>query len=218
MCKEYSSVLDGVTYVDPVLLDVHWWRGVSKASELARLAYGPHTITQCWTDYGWVKDRERWPNFMVSMLDRTGVPLDLSLKLPLVLDRRDSARENLLFKASSKPFIAVNTTGYSSPFKHSADLLRLLSVVSPSVGIVDIGRIRAERVYDVLGIMDRAIGGIHIDSATLHLAHACPKPYIAFTQDGWLSSVPRGNCVLNIKYSGFGACKDKVLETIRSWM
>jgi len=66
--------------------------------------------------------------------------------------------------------------------------------------------------------MDHAIGTITTDTATLHLAHGCPRPYIALTVDGWSTSTPRGNCKLEVKYSRFMTSLSAIVNTVESWL
>lgn len=219
VANDYASVLDGVSYVEPVPLNVHWWGGMTQARKFSQDNFGNGTVTQCVSNEGWVKRPIQWTNFQCSMIDRTGVPLGLMNELPLVFDCRSPERESKHIPISiGKPYVVVNTSGISSPFKHCQKLIAALSKLRDRVAVVDIGTVRCHRIYDLLGVMDDAVGGIHIDSATLHLAHACPKPYIAFTQDGWLSSVPLGNCVMEVKYSQFDSAIGRVIKTVEEWL
>lgn len=215
---EYASVLDGCSYVEPVPLKVEWYQGMTEARKYARTHFGNGVVTQCVSKEGWVKNQMQWANFHSSMFDRTGVPLELMSELPMVFDRRNSVREASYIPTTGKPYIAVNTDGFSSPFPHAKQLFSALGVWRNRVDIVDIGKIKCHRIYDLLGVMENAVGGIHIDSATMHLAHACEKPYIAFTQNGWLSSVPLGNCVMEVKYADFQRSLTRVLRTVEGWL
>jgi hypothetical protein len=215
----YASVLDGVSYVEPVSLKVHWSSGMTEARKYADDHFGGGIVTQCVSDEGWVSGRTKWPNFMVSMIDRTGIPRDTILSLPLVFDRRSSEREFEAVKAvGGRPFIVINVDGISSPLKDAPSLMSFLEPFKRMVSIVDIGKMRCHRIYDLLGVMDASIGGIHIDTSTLHLAHGCKKPYIAITQDGWLSSVPLGNCVLEVKYSQLRMRLQDIMKTVKGWI
>lgn len=66
--------------------------------------------------------------------------------------------------------------------------------------MLDLGKIRAHRIYDLLGFYDRAIGLITTDTATAHLAPASKVPTLWFTVPGWGKSVPRGNVALHVQY------------------
>ena len=67
--------------------------------------------------------------------------------------------------------------------------------------VVDLGKLNCHRVFDMLVLMENAAGLITIDTLALHMVVATDLPYVAFTQNGWTGSMPKGNCILEIKYS-----------------
>jgi hypothetical protein len=216
--KDYGSVLDGVSYVERFSLPVHWFMGMPRARAWADERFGGHTVLQC-HGHQWGINLKQWPNFMTSMLDRTGVPLHLFRELPLVFDRRNSEREKAAIpRTNGKPYILVNTLGVSSPFPHGPKIFSALKHLMTQVAIIDMSRIRCHRIFDLLGPIDAAVGMITTDTATLHLAHGSPKPYIALTVDGWCTSSPRGNCVLEVKYSRFMGSLAAIVETVEKWL
>jgi len=216
--SEFGPILDGVSYVDPVVLNVHWWFGMKEATEYAKKYFGGATVVQCHADK-WVVNLKEYPTFMESTHSRTGVPWEHFTTLPMVFDRRSPERElKHLPNTNGKPFIAVNMVGFSSPFPHASEMWKILNSVRDRAHIIDLSTIKLPRIYDLLGIFDRAIGTIHIDTATLHLAHGSPSPYIAFTRGGWATSTPRGNCVLRMEYAEFNKRKLEITNTIESWL
>jgi hypothetical protein len=216
--KDYGSVLDGVSYVDRFSLPVHWYMGMPKAREFAEQKFGGATVTQC-HGHQWGVDIKKWPSFMVSMIDRTGVPMDLFHKLPLVFDQRDPGREKAATpRLNGKSYILINTVGVSSPFPHGNKVFSALKHLTNRVALIDMSRIKCHRIYDLIGVMDNAVGLITTDTATLHLAHGARCPYIALTVDGWCSSVPRGNCQLEIKYSRFMASLSAMVKIVEGWL
>jgi hypothetical protein len=212
VASEYASVLEGVSYVEPIPLNIHWYMGMPEARRYAQRQFGGGTVLQCYA-HEWGIDLKQWPSFMMSMLDRTGVPLHLFNDLPLVFDRRNPEREAAAVpRTNGKPYILVNTVGVSSPFPHGQKIFQSLEHLRRKVSLIDLGRIRCHRIYDLLGVMDRAVGTITTDTATLHLAHGCARPYIALTVDGWCTSTPRGNCRLEVKYSRFLSSLAAIVE------
>ena len=69
--------------------------------------------------------------------------------------------------------------------------------------IVDLCDVRASRIYDLLGLFERASLLITGDTYALHLATAVPRlPVIALVNDNpFLATTPRCNVVLKLKYS-----------------
>jgi hypothetical protein len=239
---DYASLFDGISYATPWPLNVHWYRGVEEARRIALEAFGeqpiipewwhdkttnniPHgtTVLQC-HGIKWGVDMAKWPNFQTSMWDRTGIPVSEMHTLPLVFDRRDPVAEkklvDLYYPNKRKPLVLVNFKGISSPFKYTGEVMRLLIPFrKQGIEFFDLGQIpNARRLYDLLGLYDAAIGLITTDTATLHLANARRDlPYIAFTVDGWTSSVPRGDCVLEVKYNQTMRRLGEVTAVLERW-
>jgi hypothetical protein len=222
---DYKSVFDGISYAKPFPVHWHWWQGMPQARQLAEEQFGGAIIPQWWHEspkdnilaqqyrgatvlqcHGqeWGVDLARWPNFMTSMWERAGFTPEEMRTLPLEFDLRDFARERLLVSSVTsrihKPLLLVNFTGNSSPFAWVPEVMRVVNQFQHQFNIVDIGRLQAQRIYDLLGLFDVAVGLITIDTSTLHLAAGSKVPYIAYTRADWSSSVPKGNCVLDIKY------------------
>ena len=221
--REYSAVFDGVSYVEPWIVPMTWPDGVQAARGLAELHLPWVETPQFWNDakdrfrseacrqarvlqcHGnkWRVDTERWPDYGTAMWSLAGFSRDDMLTLPLVFDRRDPERELALARLvlhPYKPVVLVNWTGISSPFPWTPEFQRVLSRYRDRFNLVDLSSVKAERIYDLLGLYDRAAVLITIDTATLHLAPASKVPYIAFTRQDWSGSVPRGTCVLNLGY------------------
>jgi len=215
---EFGPILDGVSYVEPIVLNVHWWYGMKEAKEYAHKYFGGATVIQCHADK-WVVNLNEYPTFMESTHSRTGVPWEYFKTLPMVFDRRSPEREQAhLPITNGKPFIAVNMSGFSSPFPHANEMWNILNSFRNRVQIIDLSTLKVPRIYDLLGLFDRAIGTIHIDTATLHLAHGSPSPYIAFTRGGWATATPRGNCALQMNYADFHKRNKEIINTIESWI
>jgi len=243
---EYQTVLDGASYVQPFPVHWNWWQGVPNSRRLAEEQFGGGLVCQWWHDspdrialieqansggivlqsHGleWGVDINRWPNYGTSMWDRAGFSREEMMGLPLVFDKRDAHREALLVKqhthpnpAMRRPMLLVNFTGHSSPFAPMPEVMRVVDEFKGRFNVVDLGRIRAQRIYDLLGLYDAAVGMITTDTATLHLAAAGNIPYIAYTVDGWTSSVPKGKCVVEIKYNDAIGRLGEIRPVLAQW-
>ena len=84
------------------------------------------------------------------------------------------------------------------------ELMAALEPLRSKFEFVDIGKIQAHRIYDLLGLYDRASALITVDSATLHLAEGGQIPRIAFVQNGWGGSLA-SRSLLQIRYDD--ACR-----------
>lgn len=241
--NEYASVFDGVSYVTPDVVKEGWWAGIPKAREMAQRKYGHVIVPQWWNDaetaadivedmsrggvrvlqsHGreWGVDTKANPDFGSSMWHRAGFSRPEMLSLPLVFDRRSPEREEALVKRHVQPgrkLLLYNFTGVSSPFGYVPEMTRLLNDFRNQFQILDLGQLRAERIYDLLGLYDRAAGLITTDTATAHLAPGSKVPTIWFTVPGWNSSVPHGNVALHIPYDQFPKRASEIRPVLGKW-
>ena len=240
--KDYINVMEGISYAESWLVPYSWWDGIPNARKLAKSRYPRVIVPQFWNDLSdhdnfankafdgaivlqchgkeWGINMRRWPNYMTSMWDRAGFTAEEMRTLPLVFDQRSRDREEQLVRTvctSRKPPLFYNFVGLSSPFAPAAEVLAVLRRFRDHFQLVNIGQIRARRIYDLLGLYDVGAGLVTTDTATLHLAAAGNIPHIAFTVDGWCSSVPRGDCRLEIKYSQAIKRLDEMVPVIESW-
>lgn len=240
---DYASLADGVSYVNWWPMPLQWWQGIPAARREAERYFHDVVVPQWWNDSGgdheglgqklgtggvvlqchgheWGVDIAKWPNYMASMWDRAGFTREEMLKLPLVFDKRDPVREEALARSTlhgKKPFLLYNFKGISSPFAFTPEITSLMRKFSATFTLVDLGAIHATRIYDLLGLYDRAFALVTSDTSTLHLAMGAKLPYIAFTVDGWSGSTPRGNCQLQLGYNSIMTNLSKVEATLSQW-
>lgn len=237
--RDYAGVFDGISYASPWVVNLPWWEGIPAARKMAEQKFPWVIVPQFWSDsqdqfmndvnrgaqvlqcHGkeWGVDMAKWPDYGTSMWSRAGFSRDEMLTLPLVFDRRDAKREAALSKHlhPTRPNVLVNWTGISSPYAYTPEHQRVMSKYRERFNIVDLGNIRAHRIYDLLGLFDRAVGLVTIDTATLHLAPASKIPYISFTRRDWSRSVPKGNCVLDIGYDEGTRRMPEFDRVLQSW-
>ncbi len=186
--REHASIFDGVSYVTPVIWDGSYNQAPSALKELRRRNYGLIINAQIYQH----EDQNRSTDSYQKESWRVAGYLEKFGTLPLVFDRRSSEREASLVQAVTKgqPFILVAPSGISSPFESGDALVRLLRERVTGHVIIDLRTVKAERVYDLLGLMDRSALVVSVDSVLLHLARACTTPVIAIINNGWGGSVP----------------------------
>lgn len=125
---------------------------------------------------------------------------------PLVIDQRDPVREQALcdtLPLAGKPALLVNVKGgISSPYKDADRFMEMVRANwSHLYHVIDLSTVRAHRIYDLLGLFDRACLLITSDTATLHLAAASSIPVIALVNDiDWLGTQPRCHCIYRVRY------------------
>lgn len=140
--------------------------------------------------------------------------------LPLIFDKRDKARENdLLPDSFKKAIILYSTGGVSSKFQY-ATLLKMLLNLRFKVGfkLIDVSTIKAHRLYDLIGLMEKALFLVATDSAVLHLARAVPTlPVIALQADTpglWNGSPWRPEYIWTCRYRDFPRRAPSMIEAI----
>lgn len=233
VAKQFANVLDGVSYVDRLIfdgpmseLDKAMMLAESKSKNVSVVQLvGPTDVVKSVVMRNGVEYKATTDSFLKDQWMLAGRLGDWKRQIPLVFDRRDKEREaNLchsVLPSGSKPCLFVSTSGTSSPFDYTALLLELLRLkFMRRFNVVDISSVKAERVYDLLGLFesDRAHCLIATDSAPLHLAYAVKHlPVVALVNDRpgyWHGSTYRPNHIAHIRYHDFPVRAVEMLEAI----
>jgi hypothetical protein len=218
--SEFQQIFEGVSYVDCLPTNYHWSNELDVMYKFARKRYPNCVLTQL-HGHGIHPMPDSHPSYSWSMWNRVGL-LKEYYDLPLVFDRRNPVREKSLRDTLSKgrPYILTKYHGITSPFPFVPELFKATQSVfgGSGVTIVDLDKVVAFRIFDLLGVMDGALGMITTDTATLHLAAGSPVKYIALTRkDGQSKSMPKRNCVLEVGYQDAPGRIDEIESTLRSW-
>lgn len=224
--EQFASVLDGVSYVTPWVVPMKWPDGIPAARAEAEKHFSNVVVPQWWNDLHesefdcsvpgtgeateiWMHGRKFYvmedihPNCTLSMWRAAKVEPKYFPESPVVFDRRDAAREEFLCTtagANGRPVILYNLEGSSCPFPFAAEVLQTLRLLKGTCTLINLAEIKAERIYDLLGLYDRAAGMITVDTATLHLAGTGIIPYVALLNNGWSRAEPKGKCWLKMSY------------------
>lgn len=220
--REFASILEGVSYVVPEIVDIPYQQ-LSAAMKLAKERFKNVLRAQI---YGLENgkpmqqekkcasfNRESW-----RMMGFQGKFDDKSFKL--VFDLRNPAREDALWrslKKTDKPALLIQVTkSASSPFPYGSTLRdKIHERFADRFEIIDLSTVIAERIYDLLGVIDRAAGLVSIDTALLHLSAASDTPVIALVNPmGWGGSELRCNCVARMTYTEVETSPDWLMEAI----
>jgi hypothetical protein len=202
--EQFADVFDGVTYASAIPVACGPY-DLQEGLRVAKERFKDVVVTQV---YGNDWQHERKTNHfnkdswnLAGYLDRWS---DQSLRL--VFDRRDYRRELKLRESvwpkSGKPVILLNTgPGFSFRFQHGSELdQKIMESFGDNVEFIDVGKIRSQRVYDLVGLMELADGMVTIDTATLHIATAASLPVVAIlpSKDQWLGAEFRGANALTV--------------------
>ena len=223
---KFASVLEGVSYVAPWVVDLDFFKDCDRARALAQSQFEQERVVfpKWWDDPSYnppipqgteqiltVRNKKfpmpksGWFSYMESQWTHAGFSMD-DFQDPVIFDQRDAARElelrrNFFISEKPKLLLSFSEKTSSSPFVYEQLVRESISRWSDRFELVDIGLIRAERIYDLLGLYDHAACLLSTDTATLHLASASWIPTIALIQNGGGGSIPRGNCYQVIRYS-----------------
>lgn len=242
--QDYSSVFEGVSYVEPYPMRMGWWEGVPMFKKVAEELFGGGIVVQFWNEApkhedtigfggkGWTTLQSHGhahgvnmaldPDYGTSMARRCGFGRDEWRALPLVFDKRVQIREQQLVRnvigGDKRPLLLLNFGGMSNPFTFRPELQNpITNTFGRDFHIVELDKVNAGRIFDVLGLMDVAAGMVTGDTYSLHLAAASRMPYIAFCVDGWTGSVPKGNCLFQCRYNESPRRVAEVLAVIEGW-
>jgi hypothetical protein len=141
----------------------------------------------------------------------------------IVLDVRQFAQEHVLIAKHipnhNKPVVLINFAACSSPLPESGKWKAIVKMeLADEFHVVDLGEIRAQSFFDLIGLYREADLLITVDTGTLHLAGATDLPYIAFQndlRDDWFMGYTRGNCILKVRYTQEGNARNQVIHAAR---
>ena len=197
---EFAPILEGVSYAYPVLFDGSLM-DVCGAVEQARKQFD-HVLVGRVCERGENKcesfNEESWRQ--LGFLERW-------YKLHLEFGRRNYDREHdlVLAHTQGRPFALYNVSGKSSPVPNGEQWIqRNKHRIAPGVQWINLGEIKAHRIYDLLGLMDKSEVLVTGDTSTLHLAAASKVPcvnLIACKPTLWHGSKPRNNSVACWRYN-----------------
>lgn len=233
VASEFSSILDGISYVEPCVYDGPYHeldRACEKAAE-----FGEFVCTQVNAPPEMVREFTYQPagykvaqttSFVKESWRAAGMLNLWDQMLPLEFDQRSPEREAKLCKevlkqkkGKRKPTVLVSIGGVTSPFIHRDLIWTLLRLkFEKKFQLVDLSTVKAERIYDLIGLFEQAHCLIANDSAPLHLAYACPKmPVLALVNDKpipWNGSPWRPSHIFHCRYSDFTQRTDLFLRLV----
>jgi hypothetical protein len=224
--KEFAPTLDGCSYLEPWVTDLHWYGdcGAARAEAVKRFGVDKVCMPKWWDDPTFTPPEIRtsatklvihgktmqveasdYFSYMASQWKYAGFPKEL-LSCKPKFDRRNLEREAhhaaQIFKTKKPKLLYCLNTGGSSPFPFPPEVEKLIYEFQGRFELVNLMDIRLTHLFDLLGLMDRARFLVTTDTAILHLAGASDIPYWAFLQNAGGGSLPRGNCVGHARYAG----------------
>lgn len=221
VAEEFASLLEGVTYCEPLIYYGSFKEADKAMFEAAKISMN---IVLCQIYGNGIRTREITTSFVRESWLQAGADVPWGT-LALEFDNRNLAREERLYDAyvpeaeRKKKLVLIALDGLSSPFCHKRRLKEILRIGLDDFShfILDLGRVKAERIYDLLGLMDRAACLVSIDTGILHLAHGSTVPVVSLITSRpsrWHGSAWRHNHVARFYYDEFPMVRNEVVYAI----
>lgn len=215
VAKECETILDGCSYVVPVSVDCHY-SDIKGALAAVGGQFKELLIPQM---YGNESTRRRCDSFLKDAYAHVGF-LPRYGNMPLIFDKRNRSREARLINAhidKTRSNVLVNLSGLSSQFDMAdeamADIKRRWGDFA---NVIDLAPIKAERIYDLLGLFDSADVLVTTDTSTLHLARASTIPtaaLLACKPEYWYGS-DVGHVDAKVRYNEWRERREEIHDVI----
>lgn len=207
--SDFMPLLEGVSYVRPL----EWKGGWEQPLDAAKLFHAQNAQV-----YGQGVRTPPNTNFARHAWELLKTPWNRYY--PLVFDNRNESREAELAErvfTTDKPKILLKLHGFSSPMQGSQQVRdSIVKTFSETAEVVDLDAVKAERIYDVLGLMDRSDCLVSIDTYAVHLNRSHRIPTIALVHGNkWRSSPSVGNVVFRCGYDQVMVSLPKIHNYIR---
>lgn len=207
----FAAIFGGVSYATPIKTQF----APDRTDLACELAQKKHSVVLMMQTFGKMWHGKPTPccyNRLAWQNVGYGQHFDNVQEFPLIFDRRDREREERLCQrviTGTKPVLLLSIAcGRSSPFSaHHTFSYSIMRKWSAHFQVVDLCRVRAARIYDVVGLMDRAAILVTSDSVFVHLATASPRlPVILLhNNEPFLATSPRCHCILKMPYANWHA-------------
>lgn len=218
VAKDYASIMDGVPYADVLVYDgafEYLLPALRQANRYAH-AHDMDVVTTQVYGLGYKWDRKT-DSFATDAWYRAAYMAAWN-RLPLTFARDMDREERLARRLPERP-ILLATSGRSSPFPHAERLTKALKTAYPG-RVVVLDDVKAERIYDVLGLYDRAAVLVTIDTMHAHLCMGSKVPTVCLvvqTPTTWHGAPERPNHVLRVKYPEYVTREKELLATVAQY-
>jgi predicted GH43/DUF377 family glycosyl hydrolase len=217
--KEFSGVLTGCSYIEPVIWDGDW---ADLAGATKRAAAQFKNVVVLSTYGASLKLEKMTPSFAIEQYRLAGMAEKYG-ELPLIFDRRNAQREQALIDSvllrgfSGEQPILFADHSQSSPFPYTDDLVQMLKKEFPHNPVLRLSEVKAEQVYDLLGLYDKAAVLVSIETMHLHLAAASGIPVVALVTERpemWHGTAWRKQFLVHCRYADYPARRAEVLNAV----
>jgi predicted GH43/DUF377 family glycosyl hydrolase len=218
--KEYAGLLTGCSYIEPLIWEGDWSDlngAILQAKETFKNVVSLSTFGKS------LNLIKQTPSFALEQW-RQANALGSYGQWPLIFDKRNAEREAKLVNAyclPDTPLILFADHSQSSPFPHTDDLIQTLRSGFKDAQIIRLSEVKAEQVYDLLALYERASVLVSIETMHLHLAAAVQVPVVALVTDKpemWHGTAWRKQFLIQCRYGDYESRKPEVIRAIQSAM
>jgi len=222
IAKEFASILEGVSYVEPVI-----WKGdandLAGAIMFAKKRFSQVVVLQTW---GNVPIQHQTPSFQFDQWKRAGA-VQFFDDWALTFDRRNHEREAQFMSQIGcdinkwKSYILFADHSQSSPFLHKEELYQILNEIGMShqpfpIKVVRLSEIKTFRIFDLLALYDKALMLVTVETAHLHLSRASHVPTVALAAPGWRGSAFSKRFAFFMRYPEWDSRKQDLIAAVRA--
>lgn len=203
VADQFWNILEGVTYVDPIVWNIDY---ASVPYAIKRVSGHEAYICQTYTH----PDNQRLTDSYQKESWRVAGWLPKFGTIPLVFDNRSPEREKVLVEQVigvrqrspvKRKVVLVAGKSISSPFR--PNLIEILTDRLPNTIIIDLCEVKAHRIYDILGLLDVADCLVSVDTVHLHLARIGNPKTVGIINNGWFGSCLTSNRATLTRYDNF---------------
>ena len=217
--EKFSSIFEGCSYIGKVLISPGQWGDLHGAVRFGKSKYSDVVILQCHGENFPFKHTK--PSFQHEVYDRVGL-LNYWATMKPDFDRRNFGREKALldgYQLTGQKYILVADHSESSQFKEIEELKVMLATKFGSeYRLVMLSSIKAEKIFDLLGVYENAVALVSTESVHTHLAWATNVPMFVLAANGWRGSAMRNGFKFYIKYADWEYRKNDLIESLDKFL
>src|ERR1035437_547606 len=221
--KDYADILEGCSYVEPVIYDGNF-ADLRGAVKFAKKRFDEVIILQ--THGNDFPIEHKTASFQLDAWVRAGCVEHFD-DWPLVFDQRNGRRERTLYMAQVKrtekknrpreKFILLADHSESSPFPQADELAETLKKeFNETHKIIRLSEVRAEKPFDLLALYDKAECLVTIETMHGHLSKASKVPTIMLATDGWRGTAPHKKFAFYCKYQDYHKRRTEIVELVKN--
>ena len=221
--KDYADILEGCSYVEPVIYGGNF-ADLRGAIKFAKKRFDEVIVLQ--THGNDFPIEHKTTSFQLDAWVRAGCVESFD-DWPLVFDQRSRRRERTVYWAhvsrtekKGRPhekFILLADHSESSPFPQADELAGTLKKeFGETHKIIRLSEVKAEKPFDLLGIYDKATCLVAIETMHGHLSKASKVPTIMLATDGWRGTAPHKKFAFYCKYQDYHKRRQEIVELIKN--